>query len=229
MNVFDSSILTFLNQFAHRWYAFDAAMYYAATYNLVKGGVIAAALWWVWFDHHQEQPRKQEILVSTLAASAVAILLARALALSLPFRTRPIYDLDLQFQRPFKVENLDLETWSSFPSDHVTLFFALAIGIFLSSRIMGVLAFLHAFFVISLPRVYLGIHAPTDVIGGALMGSAIAYLFTRPRARKAINRLPIQWLHRHPGSFYACFFLLSWQVATLFQAIRDILRALAPK
>ena len=108
-------------------------MYYAATYNLVKRGVIAAALWWIWFDRHQEQPRKQEILVSTLAASAVAILLARALALSLPFRTRPIYDLDLQFQRPFKVENLDLETWSSFPSDHVTLFSALAIGIFLCS------------------------------------------------------------------------------------------------
>src|SRR2546427_5402516 len=68
MNAFDSSILTFLNQFAHRWYPLDGAMYYAATYNLVKGGVIAAALWWIWFDRHQEQPRKQEILVSTLAA-----------------------------------------------------------------------------------------------------------------------------------------------------------------
>ena len=225
MNAFDSSILTFLNQFAHRWYPLDGAMYYAATYNLVKGGVIAAALWWIWFDRHQEQPRKQEILVSTLAASAVAILLARALALSLPFRTRPLYNADLAFQHPFNVEYLDLEAWSSFPSDHVTLFFALAIGIFLCSRAMGVLAFLHAFFVITLPRVYLGIHAPTDVIVGALMGSLIAYLFTRPRAREVINRLPIQWMHKHPGSFYACFFLLSWQVATLFQAIREILHS----
>src|SRR5438093_5604472 len=94
-----------------------------------------------------------------------------------------------------------------------------------AARTLGVLAFLHAFFVITLPRVYLGIHAPTDVIVGALMGSMIAYLFTRPRAREVINRLPIQWMHKHPGSFYACFFLLSWQVATLFQAIREILHS----
>ena len=77
MNVFDSSILTFLNQFAHHWYALDSAMVFAATQNLAKGGVIAAAIWGIWFDHHQDQRRNQAILVSTLVAGGVAILAAR--------------------------------------------------------------------------------------------------------------------------------------------------------
>jgi len=225
MNVFDSSILTFLNQFAHHWYALDCAMVFAATQNLAKGGVIAAAIWGIWFDHHQDQARNQAILVSTLAAGGVAILAARVVALALPFRTRPLYSPDLHFRHPFNVESIQLEDWSSFPSDHAALFFALAVGIFLCSKRVGVLALLHAFFVVSVPRVYLGIHYPTDVIAGLLMGSTMAYLFATPKLRAVIDRLPIQWMQRHPGSFYACFFLVSWQIATLFQAPRTLLHA----
>ena len=225
MNVVDNSILTFLNQFAHRWYVLDSGVVFAATNSLAKGGVIAAVLWWIWFDHHQDQFRHQEILVSTLAATAVAILAARALALALPFSTRPLYNPDLHFQHPFNAESVRLEGWSSFPSDHAALFFALATGIFVCSRPMGVLAFLHAFFIIGLPRVYLGIHYPTDVIVGALMGSITAYLFTTLKARQVISWLPIQWMHKHPGSFYACFFLASWQIVTLFSGLLEVLRA----
>jgi PAP2 superfamily len=90
---------------------------------------------------------------------------------------------------------------------------------------VGVLALLHAFFVVSVPRVYLGIHYPTDVIAGLLMGSTMAYLFATPKLRAVIDRLPIQWMQRYPGSFYACFFLVSWQIATLFQAPRTLLHA----
>lgn len=227
MNIFDSSILTFLNQFAHHWYTLDSAMVFAATQNLAKGGVVAAVLWGIWFDHHQDQRRNQAILVSTLAAGAVAILAARVATLALPFRARPLYNLDLHFQHPFNVESIQFENWSSFPSDHATLFFALAVGIFLCSKPVGVLALLHAFFVISFPRVYLGIHYPTDVVVGALMGSTIAYLFATPKVRALIDWLPTQWMERHPGSFYACFFLMSGQIATLFQAPRTLLRVFA--
>jgi undecaprenyl-diphosphatase len=226
MNFFDSFILTFLNQFAHRWYALDSAMVFLAENSLVKGGFIAAVLWWIWFDL-QDRSRHEEILISTLAASAVAVLAARALALALPFSTRPLYDPDLHFQQAFNVESIHLDGWSSFPSDHAALFFALATGIFVSYRGMGVLAFLHAFFIVSLPRVYLGIHYPTDVIVGAMMGSIITYLFTTPKARQVISWLPIQWMHKHPSSFYACFFLASWQLVTLFNGLLEVLRPFA--
>jgi|ERR1051326_6297459 undecaprenyl-diphosphatase len=216
MNIFDSSILSLLNQFARHWYVLDSAMVFVAAQDLPKGGVIVAALWGIWFNHHRDQRRNQSILISSVAAGAIAILAARLAVLVLPFRVRPLYDPDLHFQHPFNVESIQLENWSSFPSDHATLFFALAVGIFLCCKRMGVLTLLYVFFVISFPRVYLGFHYPTDVIVGALMGSTLAYLFATPRVRTIIEWLPMQWIDTYPRSFYACFFLVSWQMAQLF-------------
>jgi hypothetical protein len=60
-----------------------------------------------------------------------------------------------------------LSGWSSFPSDHACLFFALATGLCLISPVIGGLALLHASLIVSLPRIYLGLHYPTDVLAGA--------------------------------------------------------------
>ena len=61
----------------------------------------------------------------------------------------------------------------SFPSDHATGAFALALGIWLYDRAMGTLMLVLAA-LLSFSRVYVGTHYPGDVVAGALIGMAVA-------------------------------------------------------
>ncbi|MGW7470439.1 phosphatase PAP2 family protein, partial [Streptomyces cyaneofuscatus] len=63
----------------------------------------------------------------------------------------------------------------SFVSDHSTLAMALAVGIFVANRKFGFVALGLAVFA-GVSRVYMGVHYPTDVIGGFALGTAVALL-----------------------------------------------------
>jgi undecaprenyl-diphosphatase len=115
-----------------------------------------------------------------------------------------------------------MESWSSFPSDHGALFFAFAAGMLFISRAIGVSAFAYAFFVIGLPRVYLGLHYPTDILVGALIGIGVAWLANTEKVRRHIGLPAMQWLRKAPGSFYACLFLLTYEIGSMFDHVRAI-------
>jgi len=75
-----------------------------------------------------------------------------------------------------------------FPSDHATGAFAVAMAIYLRNRAWGAVAFVAAA-VLAVGRVAIGVHFPSDVLAGALLGCAGALvLFARP-LRCRIDRL----------------------------------------
>lgn len=75
-----------------------------------------------------------------------------------------------------------------FPSDHATASFAIAVAILLRSRRWGLVVLAMAT-VLSIGRVAMGVHYPTDVIGGATLGSAVALLLWIPPLRRATDVL----------------------------------------
>jgi undecaprenyl-diphosphatase len=231
MNPFDVGILHFLNQFAHRSYTFDDAVVLLSANHLIKGGVIMALFWWAWFREDEGRIQKREFLLYGIISCSLALVVARILAHTIPFRERPLRNPALYFQMPYEMNDKVLIHWSSFPSDHAALFFTLAASIFLVWRRAGILALCHTFFIICLPRVYLGIHFPTDILAGALIGVAIASLAKIAALRVSLTRHSFLWLQKSPGTFYAFLFLVTFQIATLFDPAREIIRfvLLAPK
>jgi undecaprenyl-diphosphatase len=76
----------------------------------------------------------------------------------------------------------------SFPSDHATAAFAIAVAILLRSRKVGLLA-LGMATVLAVARVAVGTHYPGDVLGGALLGTLCAFVFYIPAVRAPLHRL----------------------------------------
>ncbi|MFD9334058.1 phosphatase PAP2 family protein [Streptomyces sp. NPDC060028] len=64
----------------------------------------------------------------------------------------------------------------SFVSDHATLAMALAVGLFVANRKLGYLG-IGVAMLEGLCRIYMGVHYPTDVIGGLALGTAVVLLF----------------------------------------------------
>jgi undecaprenyl-diphosphatase len=96
----------------------------------------------------------------------------------------------------------------SFPSDHATAAFAIAVSLLLRSRRVGLLA-LGMAVVLGLARVAVGAHYPLDVLGGALVGTAAALVLWVEPVRAWLNRLAdwagslyeriADWLLRRPS------------------------------
>jgi undecaprenyl-diphosphatase len=69
----------------------------------------------------------------------------------------------------------------SFPSGHAAASIAIAVAVLLVHRRVGGLVLTVAL-VISYARVYVGVHYPSDVLAGALIGTGAALVFWRPLA-----------------------------------------------
>ncbi|MBI5079056.1 phosphatase PAP2 family protein [Candidatus Wolfebacteria bacterium] len=66
----------------------------------------------------------------------------------------------------------------SFPSGHASFFFALALSIFYFNKLWG-WRFLAMATVISLARVFTGVHWPSDILAGAVIGLGSVFLIKR--------------------------------------------------
>ncbi|MEU3843905.1 phosphatase PAP2 family protein [Streptomyces sp. NPDC028635] len=161
---------------------FDRAMEFVGEYGLLLAMVLLVL--WCWWTVRR---RGGEDAASSVAALVWAPLAAGiAVLVNVPIRGF------VQRPRPFNDhQGLDVlvsgKNDFSFVSDHATLTMAMGVALFVANRRFGLvgigLALLEGFC-----RVYMGVHYPTDVIGGFALGTAVALLLS-PLATAALTPL----------------------------------------
>jgi undecaprenyl-diphosphatase len=223
----DLWVIDKLNSLSQASFTFDKTVYVIAQTDLLKGGVLLAMLWWCWTRRGGKLIGYDLYAVRTIGGALLAILVGRAMQNYLPMRLRPGHEPTLDFILPHTMNMAGVDGWSSFPSDHAVLFFALSLAIWRSNRWLGIASFLWTFFVICLPRVYLGLHYPTDILVGGLVG-VLVMIFA---LRVPLPAILCQWLPRlqasHPGVVYSLAFLGTYQMATLFANARRIVEGVS--
>lgn len=222
INPFDAAVVHFINHFARGSRLFDYLVGALPNNLLINGGIVTAMIWAMWVRHSPEQERDRSFLTAGLALTMVALAVSRVLALTLPFRERPRFTAALGFRMPLVKTDVSLLKWSSFPSDHAVMYFALATTLLLVSRRIGLFAYLHASIVVCFPLIYLGIHYPTDVICGALLGIGVAGLALDDRIRNGIDRPALRWRRSSPVTFYPFLYLWLLLTATEFDPVRNV-------
>ena len=173
INSFDRAILEFLSRPAIHSPALDQFAVRLSNDLLLKGGLMMAAMWWIWFaasskrgaapasegevltaPDEQNRAARRTILLGFIG-TVLALVIARTLEVLGQFRWRPLNYPEM-FHVPYGVDistNAFFRNDNCFPSDHAALFFGLATILFVLHRRLGLIAYLYVAVVISLPRV----------------------------------------------------------------------------
>ncbi len=135
---------------------------------------------WFWPGERVLRNLRQWTVINATIAAAVALGLNQII-IRIWARPRPFVD-------HHTIMLLTPSTDPSFPSDHATFAFAVAVALFLGLRRVGIVALLLAA-LIAFARVYAGEHYVSDVLAGAIIGGsvAVAVNLARPFVMPVLN------------------------------------------
>jgi len=216
-------IIRGLNVYAQRSVLLDRVMNSLTSRYVLQGVPFIALIWFLWFETEDPTIRAR-LLVGTGAASLAGVV-SRLLQIVLPTHLRPVHEPMLHFVPPFSVAPDSLNHFSAFPSDHGAVFFTLCVVIWRVRPGFGAAAFAWAL-IVDLARVYEGYHFPSDLAGSIALGLAILCLFQNAHTWGICRRIVGYERSARPW-FYMFAFLITFQIATLFDDIRQMGSGLA--
>lgn len=218
----DYPIVEHLNSFAGRSELLDRTMHTVTTLVLLQGVVFISLIWYLWFACPNITSRGC-VLAGTLTAAAAGMT-SRALQLVVPSHLRPLHTPQLNFVLPLSVDPDALNHFNSFPSDHGVVFFGLSALIYRLSPRLGIGAFIWAT-AIDTARIYEGYHFPSDIIASAGLGVLMVNLLQAAPVRR-LARSVLVLEERFRPTFYMLAFLGTYQIASLFDDVRELGRGL---
>ena len=191
--------------------------------ELLKAGILVSAFWWFWFTPGSRNDIRRAV-ISAVLGTVVALIMARTLAAILPLRVRPIFTPDIGYIPPTMPMQgyQSMEDWNSFPSDHGAMWFALVYGLWRLSRPVGLAAAVFSLVWVCAVRVYLGLHYPSDLFAGGLIGLACGYLTPRMGGDRLADHL-LTYERTRPQAFYALAFLATFEIANIFDDVRVLM------
>jgi len=166
----DSVIFQYINSFALKYLWLDAvAIFFAKYLGWVLVGVLILFL--------IKNFRKYWKMAATAFISAIlARFIITEIIRWLWYRPRPFIGDEVNLLLPHRITG-------SFPSGHAAFFFALSLLVYFYNKKAGIL-FLIASALICISRVFSGLHWPTDILGGAVVGLFSVWLIQRIFKRK---------------------------------------------
>lgn len=211
-------IVRWTNSFSGNYPTFDRICLDFALYNTFSGAVLCGLILSNWLKKKSIR-EKSRIFVGTCTAFGAGVV-SRFLQHHLSTHIRPYYDKAVNFKPLPGLNTPSLNTWNSFPSDHAAVFGGLVAVLFVAkAKERYYIAFW--ILIVESSRTFIGAHFPSDLIGGAALSSALVWLFQYKNFVKNAEWI-CMWEIRAPIFFYTAFFMLLYQISTLFEDVRNM-------
>lgn len=172
---FNQPLFQFIYGLSHRNFLLDDLGVFLAQY--------LPYLMVLWFLFLAVKRKDWRMRVLVLSEGALAVILSRGIVTEV---IRFFY----HHLRPFTVLNfapLISESGYSFPSGHAAWFFALSMIVFYYSRKWGIWYFTLSA-VMGIARIYVGVHWPLDILGGAAIG-VLCGMLVHQLVRSSLGKL----------------------------------------
>jgi undecaprenyl-diphosphatase len=163
---FNLQVFNLINQFAGKNYFLDGLAVFFAEY--LQYFIFAAVVIFLLVNFRKNLQAVISAGVSVFFSRIVITEIIR----NIFFRSRPFVE-----NQAILLINQSPEE-ASFPSGHATLFFALAIAIYFYNKKFGIAIFISSI-LISLSRVFVGVHWPSDIFFGAIIGIISGWLVVK--------------------------------------------------
>lgn len=160
----DVKLFYLLNNLAGKSGFFDALVIFFAEYF---GYLLIGSFFLLLFFSDRAKREKMRFLLITILSAIIARFGVTELIRFLYHRPRPFSVLP--------VRQLLFENEWSFPSGHSAFFFALAAAVYFYDKKWGAWFFIGAL-LITASRIIAGVHYPSDILGGMIIGIAVAYV-----------------------------------------------------
>jgi undecaprenyl-diphosphatase len=172
----DFYLFQLINQFAFKWEALDVIGLFFAEYS---GYVLIAVLFGSLFFGD-----KRKNLIIAVEAIFSAVLSRFVVTIIRLIYYRP---------RPFVAHQVNLlssqEAGASFPSGHAAFFFALSFIVYFYNKKAGTV-FLIVSFLMGIARIFIGVHYPSDILGGIFVGFISAWLVYKYLGKFIASKIP---------------------------------------
>lgn len=162
MNSFDLSGYHLINQWAGHVPILDKFMSFTAQYALELYALLFVI---AWFTMPKSEGKGRHALI-VAGFSGILALIINVLVSHVWFRPRPFVSLPKGSFTQLIPHSID----ASFPSDHVSGSFGFAAGSWKRTDRWVSYSFTSLAILVAIARVYVGVHWPTDVIAGAIVG-----------------------------------------------------------
>lgn len=214
----DITILGWINGFAGS-FALDHLVKQMEENQIFTGNFFLMGFWYLWFSSgHTEQKRIS--LLQIMLGVFLSIFVARAISHIMPYRPRPYLT---NFMHPLSIDTqYHYDQINSSPSDTTAFFMAFGVGYWFISRRIGTFFVILAMTYVTLPRLYLGLHWPSDLAAGWVIGGTVVAFVLRSKWAAAACRDLYRWGEGHPGLFYAMAFSFMCEMATMFENLRGM-------
>lgn len=176
----DVTLLYFLNNLTGKSQIFDNLTVFFASY--LQYFLIVAFFLFLYFPAYE---KRQKIYIFWV--TVVSIIVAR---LGITEIIRFFYHRSRPFLA-YQLHPLILENEWSFPSGHSTFFFAMAGAIYIYNKKWGI-GFFIAALLMNISRIVAGVHYPSDILSGMIIGILVAYIifyFAEKRRAKEIVKI----------------------------------------
>ena len=199
----------------------DAIIDCLNTNVFIRGAILVTPYIFLWALYRRPEDRAK--LIAGIVGAFVAVAVCRGLAHVLPFESRPMFTPGIGYHRPSVLDDPGLEAWSSFPSDTAAYSVALMLGLFSTQRLVSLAMTTIAFSAIAFPRIYAGIHYPSDILAGSAIGAALAAAANLPIVRRYCQAfLDIE--ERVPALFYTIAIASLFEISELFAGVRAVFK-----
>lgn len=227
----DLSIVLFFNQYCGKSLFTDTLSLVFLSVDALRTAILVALVIGIWeFGRYKNDINANKRVIAILLSIIISLGVIEILNAVINSQ-RPIVTYENQINRPLLTSDtkpLWQDGWTrnpkhgSFPSDTVALISTIAFGIFLWKRTLGIFAMIFVLLTGILPRLYFGLHYPSDMLTGVFIAIISTFVTEKIKFFEGLTTKILNIQKRFPYGFGVIGFYLAYIIADKFILLRKL-------